>query len=481
MIELKSLSNRILSGEKIELIYSFITDLDYQDLFCLTQYVMVALERAYLIEAVFMVLKEILVNSNRANAKRVFFGQKNLDINSREDYEEGISLFKKVVLEEWKSFQPLLENSDFYIKLIIHRKNNCLHFQIANNSELIEIEKDRIHSRILASDKYDDIITAYREVADYQESAGLGIVMMILFLRSIHLSKDNLKIHSENGHTTTFLSIPEVIIPQEVSNKVLEYIYTGLGQIYCLPDSLQSILETQDPVEFRTQVKAGLQKNISFMIEAFRYLKDPGSIRNLDDIINSYDEQELRKIIRNLISVPCSHEIGQELEKEYEHGLRSAFISKEIGRKVGIPNLDLLFIGSLIHDMGKLILISLEGHALTKIHELTKPSPNSRFVEEVSIGMGHDYIGFKLAKKWNFPPELVSMIYYHQKNVSSKEAFADYVEIVYLSNMLVNYYEKKIDYLAIDKDILLKYNIPSIEVLDEYLEELDKEFRTEFS
>ena len=209
MIHFKKHVQKIQRGEKVEIYYSFIHDAEYQDLFTLLQELLLAMRKPYIIEAIFMVLKEILVNSNRANAKRVFFENKGLDINDSQDYTTGIQLFKQAVLDNWKYFEDVLHDTDYYVKLVIFQdEKQGLIFEVHNNSELIPIERERIQKRIDASERYDDIISAYREVADYQESAGLGIVMMILFLRSIGLAKENLSIACENGVTSSILYLP---------------------------------------------------------------------------------------------------------------------------------------------------------------------------------------------------------------------------------------------------------------------------------
>lgn len=83
------------------------------------------------------------------------------------------------------------------------RFENGLVIEVINNSPLVEHERIRINSRLTAADKYKNILEAYSDHSDSQESAGLGIVMTVLLLKSIGLDKSNFKIESVEGHTVT--------------------------------------------------------------------------------------------------------------------------------------------------------------------------------------------------------------------------------------------------------------------------------------
>lgn len=122
----------------------------------------------------------------------------------------------------------------------------------------------------------------------------------------------------------------------------------------------------------------------------------------------------------------------------WAHSLAVAVAAGVISRRKGIgaKAVEEVFIGGLMHDIGKLFLdqyfpdqyaiaIKLAGAARITIWE----------AEKTALGVGHALVGKRIAEKWNLPLSLTSMITLHHQPVFAKEYFeitatiqaADYV------------------------------------------------------
>lgn len=72
------------------------------------------------------------------------------------------------------------------------------------------------------------------------------------------------------------------------------------------------------------------------------------------------------------------------------------------------------FIGGLMHDIGKLILLELQPEQLVKILHLASEQKVSFLQAEASLGFqSHVELGVLLSKHWKLPEPLVSAIRYH--------------------------------------------------------------------
>ena len=157
MDHFEELKQKIIDGSEIEITFRYITDEDLQQIYSLLQQILQKIGKIYLCEYIFMMLKEILVNSIRASAKREFFVQNSLDPENKEDYQSGIVRFKNEIILNWSEHAGFLKRSQFFIvRRVIFSKG--LIIEVINNSPLVEHEKIRINARLTAADKYKNIL-----------------------------------------------------------------------------------------------------------------------------------------------------------------------------------------------------------------------------------------------------------------------------------------------------------------------------------
>jgi hypothetical protein len=159
-------------------------------------------------------IHELAGNAKKANTKRVYFAEKKLDILDPGHYELGMKNFKMDTIENIPYFIQLQKAADLFIKFQFRRSENRLSISIRNNTSLTEEESRRINDKISLSKTISSIPEAYGLLEDSSEGAGLGIVMMIMMLRSIGFSDDVLDISCKNGETVAELKLDvNMVIP----------------------------------------------------------------------------------------------------------------------------------------------------------------------------------------------------------------------------------------------------------------------------
>ena len=153
-------------------------------------------------------LNELATNAKKANTKRIYFLEKNLDINNPADYEEGMKTFKKDMLEKLTYDLEKQRDAGLYIKVIFSARNNNIKLEVRNNSELTVFEYKRIHDKICRAHTYSNMNEALDKIVDDTEGAGLGLILMILMLKKIGLTDESYQILVENGETVVRVELP---------------------------------------------------------------------------------------------------------------------------------------------------------------------------------------------------------------------------------------------------------------------------------
>ena len=150
---------------------------------------------------------ELLGNADKANIKRCFCNECNLDINNPLDYEAAMIDFKSEISSNLAHYRKLQEEEHLYIRYVLSYDNKNITVKIINKATLTEAEKERIQSKFERAKQYDSIEDAYMTI-DQSEGSGLGIIIIVLMLKQIGLGPEYFKIESKNGETISSVQIP---------------------------------------------------------------------------------------------------------------------------------------------------------------------------------------------------------------------------------------------------------------------------------
>lgn len=483
MENFENIKQQVIKENEIEITFRYITDEDLQQIYSLLQNILQKVGKIYLCEYIFMMLKEILVNSIRASAKREYFARNSLNPENPEDYKIGIVKFKNEIILNWSDHVGFLNHSKYFIVLRFTFSGDVV-IEVINNSPLVEHERSRIEARLNAADKYKNILEAYSDLSDSQESAGLGIVMTILLLKSIGLEKSSFKIETKDGNTISSISIPGQIIPVEIVSEVRDRILREVDMLPSLPKSLQKIMEmcNSENLDF-VKLAAEIEKNPALSADLLKLSNSSSfmtrtSVNTILQAIKIVGSDNVLNMLYAVSSYKVIKEKFPRMEKEWAHANKTSIFAVKIAEDFGIGNLESINVGALLHDIGKILLLSVEGELFNSIQVLIKnlQMDNSRALEEASIGISHSELGTLLANKWNYPEELSAIIKYHQDPFSAPDNYKRSVEVVYLANILANKMETEVNFYSFDLDVLHSFNIYSIEDFNAFHYKLESHF-----
>lgn len=108
---------------------------------------------------------------------------------------------------------------------------------------------------------------------------------------------------------------------------------------------------------------------------------------------------------------PSRHAARPQL---WSNDLGTAIISKTLARRLLPAKAELAFLGGLMHDIGKLLLIQKTGDDYNKIlKKVELEGLDFCAAEEEVFPFNHTQVGQLIGQRWNFSPELLAIIGRH--------------------------------------------------------------------
>ena len=102
--------------------------------------------------------------------------------------------------------------------------------------------------------------------------------------------------------------------------------------------------------------------------------------------------------------------------------------------EIGFPDRDEVLVTSLLHDIGKLVLVQAYPGYPNQIHTTARTPEQRIHVERRELGIDHALVGGVMARRWGLPQPLAAAIEHHHAEDAMGEA-----AIVRLADMLAHY------------------------------------------
>ena len=433
-------------------------------------------------------INELTTNAKKANTKRVYFAEKELDINNPHDYELGMRTFKEETLSNIDHYLQMQKEAGLYVKVLMQVKNHSILLEIRNNSEMNKTEFKRVFDKIARSRQFSSLEEAFSQVMDDSEGAGLGLVIMILMLKKVGLNDDNYEVFVEKGETIT-----RIIMPMDVETKAhISELTSGIVQyITTLPQFPENIAQIEkllnDPDSKLSTIATHISNDVALTTDLLKLVNSAAFSlsKKCTSILEAVKLVGIRGIKNLLYSIGTMQILGvatEEQKKLWEHSYKAGFYSYNLARNFlrnrGVT--EDAYVCGLLHDLGKIVFSSLYPELLEKIQKLkTDRHIPDKVYEALLAGVNHPEIGAALAEKWNFPPSLTMALRYHHSVDSAPEEFRDIAANVCLADLMIHYQEETIEYYQIDQKLLERFGIKNEVQLQKICASFQRGFESE--
>jgi putative nucleotidyltransferase with HDIG domain len=482
----KKIASKIDNGEPIRLSFKYVNEKVLMVLNSILTRLLAKNDQIYLLNSVITILREIIINALKANAKRIFFNKENLDINNERLYKKGMNKFKQDVVGDFDSIESDLRRSDYHVLITFSLESGTITISVSNNSPILPIELERINYRIEKAIKYNDFSEAYAEIEDDTEGAGLGIVLTILLLKNMGIDARNYQIEKDGNSTRTMLTIPSALKPSEIVTRVKKQI---LSEIEGLPTFPQNIVQLQrlcnDPESSIDHIVRLLKVDPALSTDVIKLSNSAGIAPGfrIDDIKTAVVIIGLKNLNAILVASNARRILNERyssFEMIWDHCNKVAFYAREIALTYRLNHLiESVYMAGLLHDLGKIVLLATDKKLVRKIANIVKDRKiTTTTMEEISIGISHSTIGSLIAQKWNFPESLVEAIKFHHSPNSCSSKNTELVYIIYLANMMIGIEDRRYNYFYMDEGILERYDLLEIEKFNLLHERLKNKYES---
>jgi len=173
------------------------------------------------------------------------------------------------------------------------------------------------------------------------------------------------------------------------------------------------------------------------------YFGLPRQIVNVNQTIAILGLLQVRNLVMsigvlNVLNSPSPRIV--DIQKQFwQHSFAAASCSEWIAKSKNMPRkeVEMLFVGGLLHDVGRLFLFTLFNLPYQEVlKESLKNEEPLADVERRVLGTTHAELGGALAEKWNFPPALVDMIRFH--DVFPEGTVDDSIYCVHVADVIAN-------------------------------------------
>ena len=448
------------------------------------------LNQPHMIQYLTYSLNELVVNAKKANTKRIYFQEKNLDIFSLDDYNIGMKTFKNDTLNNIKYYLQKQKDAGLYVKLILQIQNNTIKIEVKNNSKITPFELERINQKLAQAKQFDSIQDALTTVLDDSEGAGLGLVILILMLEKIGMTKENFQTITNETETITRITLPLSEEIQNEINTISEEFSNAIQDLPQFPQNIEKLNKLLDSDDSKiSEIANQISNDVALTGELLKTvnsaafaLQTPCS--SISDAVKMIGTRGIKNMLYSIGSLNIFAAQTKKNEDLWKHSYQVAFYSYNLAKNLCKNNslvIEDSFVCGLLHDMGKVIFETNCPEYIDNVKKICKDKITSLdLFEKIISGVNHGEIGAKIAEKWNFPESIINVIRFHHSPGNAPEAAKTLTTIIYIADLMVHYHNSDIQYSQIDKNILKQFNITCESQFQQIAEKLKNVFENSY-
>ena len=448
------------------------------------------LNQPHMIQYLTYSLNELVVNAKKANTKRIYFQEKNLDIFNLDDYNIGMKTFKNDTLNNIKYYLQKQKDAGLYVKLILQIQNNTIKIEVKNNSKITPFELERINQKLAQAKQFDSIQDALTTVLDDSEGAGLGLVILILMLEKIGMSKENFQTITNDTETITRITLPLSEETQKEIDTISEEFSNAIQDLPQFPQNIEKLNKLLDSDDSKiSDIANQISNDVALTGELLKTvnsaafaLQTPCS--SISDAVKMIGTRGIKNMLYSIGSLNIFAAQTKKNEDLWRHSYQVAFYSYNLAKNFCKSDNSVVedsFVCGLLHDMGKVIFETNCPEYIENVKKICKDKITSLdLFEKIISGVNHGEIGAKIAEKWNFPESIINVIRFHHSPGNAPEAAKTLTTIIYIADLMVHYHNSDIQYSQIDKNILKQFNITCESQFQQIAEKLKNVFENSY-
>jgi putative nucleotidyltransferase with HDIG domain len=232
--------------------------------------------------------------------------------------------------------------------------------------------------------------------------------------------------HHNEGHgrrlTTAFEALEAYPVLVESRNRVLRLFEDGEPSVGDVVAAVEAdVALTVTVVRLANQVEGQTHGRVDSVVKGVEVLS-PRTVHAIANRARTFDFFERTALWQG---IP---------ERFRLHSVATQRAADRLAREIGFEERDRLMVTSLLHDIGKLVLVHAYPGYPGQVHGEAR-TPEERIVRERrELGVDHALVGGVLARRWTLPKSIASVIERHHAEDATGES-----ALVRLADMLAHY------------------------------------------
>ena len=220
--------------------------------------------------------------------------------------------------------------------------------------------------------------------------------------------------------STVALPVSQQVCPPPLS---VPQLLKGDVDIVSLPTVYIHIVELlNQPNSSSSQIAEVISKDASLTVRLLRLINSPfygfsGKIDSVSRAVSLLGTNELAILTLGITVIKQFRDIPSGLmnmDSFWRHSIRCGLFAKALAAHLGEQAAEKYFIGGLLHDIGRLVLLDrMPAQYATTIAAARQDHLPMYRAEQNCLKTDHSIIGKLLAEKWRLPPALIRMIGSH--------------------------------------------------------------------
>jgi putative nucleotidyltransferase with HDIG domain len=203
---------------------------------------------------------------------------------------------------------------------------------------------------------------------------------------------------------------------------------------------LMRLFEAGEPST--SEIVAAVESDVSLAVTVLRYANqgDRRTAGRVDSVVKAVEvltPDGIHKIADRARTFDFFQRssMWKEIPERFRlHSIATQRAAERLAREIGYEFRDRLMVTSLLHDIGKLVLVNAYPGYPREVHGEARTPEDRLVAERRELGVDHAVVGGVLARRWNLPKSLASVIERHHSDDCHGEA-----AIVRLADMLAHY------------------------------------------
>lgn len=199
---------------------------------------------------------------------------------------------------------------------------------------------------------------------------------------------------------------------------------TEIPKLATLPSVALELLQIIEDEDVSVQrIKGVLETDPSLTVKLLHIANSPfygvrGKIHSIEQALAIIGLNQLTNI---LVSISLHSRLyhgrrphAAVLEKLWHHAVACAYVARSLSSKYYVNTAGREYVGGLLHDIGKIVLIEYFDGEMQRIREVIEREKVSDLeAENEVLGITHQEVGLYLAEAWGLPSSFKNVIQFH--------------------------------------------------------------------